>query len=155
MKLFFIDIGGTETKYAQLDGLKLNDKGKYPTPYGDADSLLIFLQQLCQRHGTGCVGIAISMPGLIDSSLGYVHNAGGMLRKIQDVSLAQQLASRTGVPVSVENDAKCAAMAELCAGSLQSCRTAAVIILGTGVGDALIQDGKLYRGAHLSAGKFS
>lgn len=78
-----------------------------------------------------------------------------MLRKIQDVSLAQQLASRTGAPVSVENDAKCAAMAELYAGSLQSCRTAAVIILGTGVGGALIQDGKLYPGAHLFAGEFS
>lgn len=75
-----------------------------------------------------------------------------MLRKIQDVSLAQQLASRTGAPVSVENDAKCAAMAELCAGSLQSCRTAAVIILGTGVGGALIQDGKLYPSASVRRG---
>lgn len=155
MKLFCIDIGGTETKYAQLDGLELNDKGRYPTPYGDAECFMTFLQQLWQRHGTGCAGIAVSMPGLIDSSRGYVHHAGGMLRKIQDIPLAQQLASRTGVPASVENDAKCAAMAELCMGSLQGCRTAAVIILGTGVGGALIQDGKLYRGAHLFAGEFS
>ena len=39
--------------------------------------------------------------------------------------------------------------------SWKGCRTAAVIILSASVGGALIQDGKLYRGAHLFAGKFS
>jgi predicted NBD/HSP70 family sugar kinase len=155
MSLFCIDVGGTEIKYARADGITLSAKDKCPTPYGNNEHFLHTLADLFREHGTGCGGIAISMPGLIDSRKGYVINAGGMLKEVRELPLARQLEACTGVPVSVENDAKSAALAELHAGELKGCETGAVLILGTGIGGALIQNGKLYRGAHLFAGEFS
>lgn len=155
MSLFCIDVGGTEIKYARADGIALTSKDRCPTQYGDNEHFLQVLAALYREHGSDCSGITISMPGLIDSDQGYVVNAGGMLKEVREMPLASQLEACTGVPVSVENDAKSAALAELHAGELKGCATGAVLILGTGIGGALIQDGKLYRGAHLFAGEFS
>lgn len=158
MMVFCVDVGGTETKYARVTRFpepKLEAKGKTPTPYSDAYTFLDFLQDLWRKHGNGCEGMALSMPGVIDADTGYVKNAGGVLRSIREIHLAQLLQKRIGVPVSIENDAKSAARAELEAGVLQGCQTAAAIILGTGIGGALIQNGEICRGAHGFAGEFS
>lgn len=155
MSIFCIDVGGTETKYATIEKDSMIGKGKCVTLNSDTEQFLSFLEKLWKLYGEGCKGIAISMPGLIDSEKGYVNNAGGVLRQIRKTPFASQLERITNVPVSVENDARCAALAELSAGALQGCKTAAALILGTGIGGALIQNGRLYRGSHLFAGEFS
>ena len=59
------------------------------------------------------------------------------------------------VPVSVMNDAKSAAMAEARWGALADCKDGIVIVLGTGIGGALIKDGKVHFGKSFAAGEFS
>jgi fructokinase len=64
-----------------------------------------------------------------------------------------RLRATFGVPLAVENDANCLALAEyftLCEGK---CRYVLAVILGTGFGSGLILDGKLYRGAVGAAGE--
>jgi len=65
------------------------------------------------------------------------------------------LQKRCQVPITVENDGKCAALAEVWMGSLKDCDDAIVLVLGTGVGGGIIKDKKLHKGKHFIAGEFS
>ena len=56
------------------------------------------------------------------------------------VNIKKDLEARLGVPVSVENDAKCAALAELWKGAVQSYPTSLIAVLGSGIGGAIIID---------------
>ena len=59
------------------------------------------------------------------------------------------------VDFAVENDAKAAAAAEIWKGSMQGVSNGTVIVLGTGIGGAVIIDGKVYRGSTFAAGEYS
>ena len=69
--------------------------------------------------------------------------------------VAGPLSERTGVPVHIANDGKCAALAELRDGALRGCRNASVYIIGTGVGGGLVINGEILNGSHFTAGEFS
>ena len=55
----------------------------------------------------------------------------------------------------MENDGKCAALAEFWRGSLKGCTNGAVVVIGTGVAGGIILNGKLFRGNHFTAGEYS
>ena len=155
MKLTVFDIGGTDIKYSVMDEtLARSSEGKRPTPTDSQESLLNTIKDIFEEIGEGCEGIAVSMPGMIDSDAGYCRT-GGMLAYNQDKYFARQISELCGCPVHIDNDGKCAAWAEYTAGSLRGCQNAAVFIIGTGVGGGLIIDHKLVRGKHFSAGEFS
>jgi glucokinase len=63
------------------------------------------------------------------------------------------LQERLGWPVFLENDANAAAIGEMWLGAARGCRDVVSVTLGTGVGGGVILDGKLWRGAHGSAGE--
>src|SRR5262249_45457724 len=58
-----------------------------------------------------------------------------------------------GWPVLLENDANAAAIGEMWMGAARGCRDVVSVTLGTGVGGGVVLDGKLWRGAHGSAGE--
>lgn len=155
MKLFVADIGGTEIKYSVMDtDLVIYAKGNVQTPQNSLNSLLDLLQELYESYGGETSGIAISMPGMIDSDKGFCHT-GGALAYNQGQPVAELLSQRCGCPVHIDNDGKCAAIAEHMSGSLRGFENGAVFLIGTGVGGGLILNGKLLRGKHFSAGEFS
>lgn len=152
---FAVDIGGTFTKFAVMDDNALViSRGKIPTQKESQDAFVDMLENLYQKYGQGTSGMAISSAGVIDSERGYMHNAGA-IACVKDLDLAAELERRIGVPVSVENDARSAAMAELWKGSLTGCRNAVVMVIGTAVGGAVIADGHILHGSHQMAGEFS
>lgn len=154
MTYLAIDIGGTFTKYALMDEQgQFFEKGKFPTV---KDSLPNFLESLCQLTDSfpQVEGLAISSAGIIDSEKGVMHN-GGSLSFIENLALAEILEERLQLPVTIENDAKCAALAELWKGSLADCYNAVAMIIGTAVGGAVIIERKILNGHHLLAGEFS
>lgn len=153
MSLLVADIGGTAIKYAQMDGEKrFLARGSLPTP-ASREALVEAIGALYDGID-GCEGIAISMPGIIDSENGYVV-MGGALRYNDDFYFRHALYARCPVPIHLENDAKCAALAEAAEGSLKDVPNGMVLIFGTMIGGALIHDHKLYRGSHFSAGEIS
>lgn len=155
MKLFVGDIGGTEIKYSVMDlDQTIYVEGAVPTPQDGIEQLLDVMQSLYEKYGGETEGIAISMPGMIDSDRGVCHT-GGALAYNQGQPFAQLLSQRCGCPVHIDNDGKCAALAEHASGSLKGCQNGAVFLIGTGVGGGLILHGKLLRGNHFSAGEFS
>lgn len=159
MRYLVIDIGGTFTKYAIMNEQgEFLSKGKVPTRKEDQEDFLNMIVDLFERQKElsedSLNGIAISSAGVIDSKKGYMKNA-GTLYCVNDLYICKELSARCMVPVSIENDAKCAALAELWKGSLADCNDAAVMILGTALGGAVIHDRKIIQGKNLMAGEFS
>lgn len=97
------------------------------------------------------VGVGVAMPGLIDANRGVclVSQRFGW----RDVPIASQIASRLNVPVWVDNDVNAFAIAQQLFGHGRRRRSVLVLIVGTGVGAALIINGQIHRGARFAAGE--
>ena len=153
MNILVIDIGGTAIKYAVMDPEQnFLDKGSVATP--DSREKIVETIGRLYDHTESCRGIAISITGIIDSKNGYVA-MGGALRYNDGFFLRDALSPRCPVPITMENDAKCAALAEAAAGSLKDVENGIVLIFGTMIGGGIIIDHKLFRGNHFSAGEVS
>ena len=152
------DIGGTFVKYGVLTGEgDILLRGKYPTACFD---LSLFMDRLLKtvnelRADWNPAGIAVSMAGILDVPRGFALT-GGAVRSITNYPMAEELSRLTGgLPVTIENDAKAALLAEYWKGNLQNTSNAVAFIIGTGIGGAVLADGRLLRGSHFFAGEFS
>ena len=157
MKYLGIDLGGTAIKYALMnEDSTILEQSSTKTPPKDStlEDLLIVLEGIIEKVQKEVAGIAISMPGIIDNKTGHAY-IGGAITCLAGKNLAKLLGSKFQIPVTVENDAKSAALAELWKGNLKNCKNAAVVTLGTGVGGGIIINGALYSGCSFAAGEFS
>lgn len=173
MKCLTIDVGGTYIKYGLVENGIISCKGKKPTPavplkWGeDVDEKLAILfrkkyreyfdtlREIFLELGDGIDGIAMSVPGILDSRTGYVYS-GGALCYISEINFADEVSRLcNGVPVTIENDAKAAAMAELSSGVLKGIKDASVVLFGTAIGGCTICNGEIIRGSNQFSGEFS
>ncbi|TGQ77235.1 MULTISPECIES: ROK family transcriptional regulator [unclassified Mesorhizobium] len=97
------------------------------------------------------VGIGMAMPGLVDVNRGVclVSQRLGWW----DVPIAEMIASQISVPVWVDNDVNAFAIAQQLFGHGRRRSSVLVLIIGTGVGAALIFNGQIHRGARSAAGE--
>lgn len=154
MYLIF-DIGGTHSKYALMDGkAEILEKGKFDTVRTNREDFVKSLENILEKYQDQISGIGLSMPGFIDSEKGFMIN-GGSLSYIKNWPIVDELSKRFGKKVTVENDARCAALAEYWQGNLKAYKNSVTLVLGTGIGGAIMIDGKIYRGSDLVAGEFS
>ncbi len=150
-----IDVGGTNIKYALMtENAEILDKGEVPTPMEGLDKYVDTLVDIYNKFAGKVEAVCMSAPGRIDAHTGYFYT-GGALRYIHETDLAGLLKDRIPVPFCAENDAKAAALAELWKGSMQGVKNGTIIVLGTGIGGAIIIDGKVYRGSTFAAGEYS
>lgn len=148
-----VDIGGTFIKYGMIGPeLELEEKGQTPTRFRTPEEFLDTMEALYRPFQGRARGIALSVPGVVDSGRGIFLN-GAILKGIREYPMAQELERRLGIPAAVMNDAKAAAAAEARFGALKGCKTGVVLVLGTGVGGAVVIDGKVLPGAHFAAGE--
>ena len=172
------DVGGTFIKYAFMDQKgKIYEKYKVPTPFQDGkvddngdeitpytvkteDGIAAFLEQIDIIYGKyskeyQITGIAMSLPGQVNVNQGIVYG-GGSLPYLDRVPLGNLISRRCGnVPVALENDAKCAALAEVWIGNAKDCKDACVLVFGTGIGGGIIIDRKVRHGVGMIAGEMS
>lgn len=149
------DVGGTHSKYALMDGkAEILEKGKFDTVRTNREDFVKSLENIVEKYKDQINGIGLSMPGFIDSEKGFMVN-GGSLSYIKNWPIVDELSKRFGKKVTVENDARCAALAEYWQGNLEEYKNSVILVLGTGIGGAIMIDGKIYRGSDLVAGEFS
>lgn len=111
MKYLGLDVGGTAIKYALLDeNIKFYEKGEIPTPYDSFEGFIGVIEELYKKYNY-VEGIAISLPGRIDSDSGFSYS-GGSLTYNSEKNIAEIIENKLGIKVSIENDGKCAALAE-------------------------------------------
>ena len=126
-----MNAGGTFTKYALMNEnaeILEKDKGSHTgLSYKDKRGLLCSSGQCCGEIQNRIEGIAISMPGMLDNRNGYCVTA-GYLGYLAGSTVGTELSQRYGIPVSVENDGKCAALAEFWRGSLKGCTNGLLLL---------------------------
>lgn len=151
-----IDIGGTFVKYGVMsESGELLSKGKRGVQRNNLQELQDVLYTIVDAQDLEQIqGIALSCPGTVDVDTGMVYH-GGSFPFLHEVNLARLLADRYDMDVSIENDGKCAALAELWLGSVKHAKDSVVLVLGSGIAGGIIMDGKLQRGKNLSAGEVS
>lgn len=155
MGILCIDVGGTFLKYTVLDqSLRVENVERTATPRESLADFLDAVKHIYETH-RDVTGIAISSPGVIDTESGRMYT-GGSLDYIRDLDMAELLSGLCGgVPVSIENDAKAAAFAELKSGALEKVENGIVLTIGTAIGGTVIVNREILRGKNLFAGEFS
>lgn len=92
-----------------------------------------------------CDSIGIGAPGTCDPRSGVVYRSYSM--NWTDLPLGDMIARQfPTIPVRVENDANCAALAEVKAGAARGKDNIVLVTLGTGVGSGIVLNGKIYSG---------
>jgi len=156
-KAIGIDFGGTTIKSAVVhDGQLLAHGDVIDTQLHENSESLIeemlgVIAALRVAHPE-IEAVGVGLPGFVDSVNGIIHsltNVAGW----SEVPLRAILAERTGLTAIIENDAKAMAYGEWKYGAARNGRHVICITLGTGVGGALILDGRLFKGAQLAAGE--
>ena len=97
-------------------------------------------------------GAAIGIPGPLDPASGVVH-AAPHLPGWHELPAGPMLAKLLGCPVVIRNDASLAGFAEWKAGAGAGTRHFLFITASTGIGGALIIDGRLYDGGSGTGGE--
>ncbi len=148
--ILLVDIGGTNIKYAlsTLDG-RIVARGVYKTPK-IREELLDYICELDFEYD----GIALSLPGVVNENKSSVFVT-GELSFLSGFDICSYLNKRKGCPVVLENDGRCATLAELGFGNLKESVNGLVIVVGTSIGMGLIFNRELYQGSHSFAGEYS
>src|SRR5258706_9766377 len=113
MHFLGIDVGGTKVEVAAVDGEAAIDPRQAPTVLDSAQALLDGLAELAQQviaaHGEPAA-IGVGVPSQVDFATGTVVSSVNI--PLEGVPLRDELERRFEVPVYVDNDANCAALAE-------------------------------------------
>ncbi len=91
-------------------------------------------------------GIGIGCPGPVDTENGVILSV-YTLPGWSNRAFAQPMSARFATPVRLENDANAALLGEALAGAAKGKKSAVMLTLGTGVGGAVLLDGKIHHGA--------
>ncbi|WP_306233814.1 ROK family protein [Agrococcus beijingensis] len=162
-----VDIGGTKTAVALLDGEHaVLAMAQAPTPGADGPDAIIgtvvaLAQQVVERApGARVVATGVGTAGTVDVDRGAIVWATETLADWAGTPLAASLRSRLAplvgdAPVQVQNDVDAHALGELRRGAAAGARSALMVAVGTGIGASVIVDGRVLRGHRHVAGAFA
>jgi fructokinase len=152
-----VDVGGTKIEAIALDreGRELARR-RVATPARDyaktIDAVRALVVGLERELGAGRARVGVGMPGAISSLTGLVKNANST--PLNGRPLVEDLARALGREIRVENDANCFALSEASDGAGAGRRLVFGVILGTGVGGGIVEDGRVWVGPNAIAGEW-
>lgn len=131
------------------------EKASVPTPREGLDEFIRVIDSLVKefQQKQEIKGIALSMPGAVNVEKGHIEGASA-IPFIHGPNIKEILEKQTGLTVELENDANCAGLAEGWIGAAKDVRDYICIVIGTGIGGALVIDKKIRHGHHLHGGEF-
>lgn len=154
-----IDIGGTNIKYGLFDSRgaviyreqrpTMAEKGPKPLMHlvtNIAERLLLYAAE--ENHQLGWLGIG--SPGAVDFRTGTVIGPCPNIDGWRGTEIGPILKQHLNMPVFVDNDANCVALAETRLGAARGASSVVCVTVGTGIGGGLILNGALWRGATYS-----
>ncbi len=153
-----IDLGGTNIKFALVsEDAQIIYESEMPTQASlGRDVVIQNLERCCSKmlsyadeHNLDVVGIAIGTPGIIDK--GLVLGGAENLPEWESLPLGGMLTRRLGKRVYVDNDANMMGLGEVRFGNAKGVSDAIFITVGTGIGGAMVLNGRLY-GGHRNRG---
>ncbi|MEO3753776.1 ROK family glucokinase [Streptomyces sp. B6B3] len=152
-----IDIGGTKVMAGVVDAdgtvlerLRAETPDKSKSAKVVEDTIVELVLDLSDRHDVHAVGIGAA--GWVDADRSRVLFAPHLAWRNEP--LRDALAARLAVPILVDNDANTAAWGEWRFGAGRGADHLVMITLGTGIGGAILEGGRVKRGAYGVAGEF-
>jgi glucokinase len=156
-----VDLGGTNLRIAaittdgqMLEKITLGVKVALGRDYviGEMCDAILRLTDKYRACGK-FIGAGIGVPGIIDMETGMMRKSAN-LPGWSDYPVRDEIEHRLGTRVSLNNDAKVAALGEQWLGTGRGVDNMAMITLGTGIGGAIILNGKIFYGMNGMAGEF-
>ncbi|HEY0722546.1 MAG TPA: ROK family protein, partial [Pyrinomonadaceae bacterium] len=148
-----INVSGTQARAALVNGEGALLEGKFGeiAPKDLVKQLVGMIEDLRSREAAvSAIGVAI--PGLVNRKTDRVIAARDLPSTIVE-DLHGELMRATGLRVELENDANAAAYGEYKVGAGRGARNMFYMMIGNGIGGAIILDGKLWTGASGFAGE--
>jgi glucokinase len=156
MKVLAVDIGGTHISCGAVEDHTLLESVSIETDSRNhlADLLPVLgetLHALADRHPGTYAGVGFGFCGLVNPHAGRVLAANGKFSDAPAIDLPGWARAAFDLPLALENDTRMALLGEHHAGSAQG-SDVVMMTLGTGIGTAVISEGRLLRGKHFQAG---
>lgn len=150
-----IDLGGTSVKYTLIDeeGNFLFE-GKLPS-YAEVSAEAVIgqltkaIEEVTAFTATnrwGVSGIGLGTPGIVDATGRIVLGGAENIKGWENLPLANRLELATGLPTRLANDANLMGLGETMYGAGRGATDVLFLTVGTGIGGAVIIDGKLFTG---------
>lgn len=151
-----IDFGGTKTALTLFDTATMVPRTSRTFPTEASEGFAAVQDRLLKAVKSflvaDTIAIGLGVPGFIDPktqrviSMPNIPGSDGM-------DVRRWLSSATGLPVTIENDARCFAYAEALLGAGKGHPIVLGVTLGTGVGGGIVINGTLFHGTHGYAGE--
>lgn len=138
------DVGGTKLLAVRLEDGEVVDEATSFIATGPPDMSKAALEAVRAVWVDDVEAVGVGIAGLVEWPSGVL--AWGPHVPGSNVPLREDIESILGVPVVVDNDANVAALAELKRGSARGYRDVLLVTLGTGIGGAIVIDGRIHRG---------
>ena len=152
------DLGGTKMHAAAVDaqGQMIRSEREKTLAAEGADAVIQRMIETvtrlrCNLERGPVRGLCVGVPGAVDEEHGMVHHAPNL--GWHEVPLATRLSRALDLPVFLDNDVRVAVLGEFMYGVGRGAHTMVGIFVGTGIGGAIIVDGKLHRGSRGVAGE--
>jgi fructokinase len=141
-----IDLGGTKIAAVALsDNSDVLSHARMATPQRYTDIVKACAELVHKIKTTDCDRVGICTPGVIDGNAGVIRFSPNV-PAMKDQLFVNDLSAAIGMNVKLANDAACFALSEACDGAGADARVVYGVILGTGVGGAMVVDKKISSG---------
>ena len=156
-----IDLGGTNIKAGIVDdqgklmnkeSIKTNAERPMEEIIRDMGNLALTVIEKAGLKKEDITAIGIGSPGTPDNKDGILVYAGNL--PFNMAPMRKLIREVVNLPVYIDNDANCAAMAETVAGAAKGASDSVTITLGTGVGAGVIINGSIYSGFNQAGSEF-
>lgn len=155
-----IDLGGTRTKFGLVRDGQILCAANCPAAASGSleshlDEVLDRVSALCKSQGVTlgeCQGIGMLSTGLVNNREMRVISTNAKYDDARDFDFSGWARDRAGMELRLENDARGALLGEWLYGAGRGVDNLVMMSIGTGIGTAVILDGRLLAGPHFTAG---
>lgn len=112
--------------------------------FDDISNMCLYFINKYDLNESNLKGIGIGIPGTIDCRNNVIVYSNNI--KIENFNVEEYFNSKINFKISIANDADCAALGEVVAGSAKGASDVVIITLGTGVGGGIIINNKIFSG---------
>ena len=150
-----IDLGGTSVKYALIDREGVfHFQGKLPSKAEESaeaviNQILTAINEtidFAKKNNCGIQGIGLGTPGIVDETNRVIIGGAENIKGWENLKLADRLENETGLKVIMGNDANLMGLGETKFGAGKGAQNVVFVTVGTGIGGAVVIDGKLFNG---------
>ncbi|MBR6184965.1 MAG: ROK family protein [Clostridia bacterium] len=155
MKILGIDLGGSRVKLAIVDAGRVQEMTIFPISHDiPMRAVLETVEAQARRMAgiSGCRGIGFAYPGIVDMQNRRVLCINDKYTDAAETDFARWAKERFGLELILINDAAAALCGEMAYGAGRGADSAALLMVGTGVGTAVWSEGRLLTGKHGSMG---